>query len=669
MDGGPQNGEARPEPEALLSEAERGERGRLKIFLGAAPGVGKTYAMLEAARQRAAEGIDVVVAIVETHGRSETEALLQGLTVLPRRAHFYRGRILHEMDLDALLARRPQLALIDELAHTNVPDSRHEKRWQDVEEALAAGIDVYTTLNVQHLESLNDIVARISGVRVRETLPDKVLELADEIELIDLPPEELIERLRQGKVYLHDQIARAIQNFFSKGNLTALRELAMRVAADRVDAQMIAHMRSHAIAGPWPTQERIMVCINEAPVAKTLVRTAKRMADRARAPWIAINVVSSASEMLPEEAKNRIAEALRLAENLGAEVVSLHAEPPIADELLAFARSRNVGRIVVGRPRRRRMWAWLTRESVAETLIRKGQDFEVTIVAPEEKEARRAFIHGGLQIERDPKAYIAATGIVAAATAAAFAIDRFLPIASLSLIFLTGVLITATRFGLWPSLYAATISFLAYNFFFTQPYFTLIVHSKDDVLTLILFYATSIIAGNLAARLRNQMTAQRAIARRTTHLYEFSRKLASATTLDHILWAAVSNIAHVLRCHAIALTPSEEGHLQITGAFPPQDDLDARDAGAAQWAWEHGEPAGWTTATLPSSKWLFLPLKTAQGTHGVIGIAFEQRRFLAPDDRRLLDAMVDQVAIAVERARLVVTSIVLCQQEGGAEAL
>ncbi|NGO51660.1 sensor histidine kinase [Allomesorhizobium camelthorni] len=648
------NGENRPEPEALLAEAEKEGRGRLKIFLGAAPGVGKTYAMLQAARQRAAEGVDVVVGIVETHGRSETEALIRDLTVLPRRAHFYRGRILHEMDLDALIERRPQLALIDELAHTNVPESRHDKRWQDVEDVLAAGIDVYTTLNIQHLESLNDIVARVSGVRVRETLPDKVLELANDIELVDLPPEELIERLRQGKVYLPDQIARAIENFFSKGNLTALRELAMRVAADRVDAQMIAHMKTHAISGPWPTQDRIMVCINESPVAKSLVRAAKRMADRARAPWIAVNIVSSTSETLPDEAKDRIAEALRLAETLDAEVASVNAEANIAGEILEFARSRNVTRILVGRPRPRRLFASLTRETVAETLIRKGQDFEITLIAPDQEEARRAAIRAGrIQVERDPKAYFAATGIVAVATATAFAIERILPVASLSLVFLTGVLITATRFGLWPSLYAATVSFFAYNFFFTEPYHTFVMHRRDDILTLVLFYVASVLAGNLAARLRNQVNAQRAIAKRTANLYEFSRKLASAASFDDVVWTAVSNVGLILQCQAVVLTPGAEGRLEINGAFPPQDELGVRDYSAALWAWEHGEPAGWTTATLPSSAWLFLPLRTAQGTHGVLGITFEELRPPTPADRRVLVALADQVAIAVERTQLV----------------
>ena len=648
------SGETRPEPEAFLAEAGKEGRGKLKIFLGAAPGVGKTYAMLMAARQRAAEGVDVLIGVVETHGRAETEALIRDLPVLPRRPQFYRGRILHEMDLDALVARHPQLALIDELAHTNIPDSQHEKRWQDVEDVLAAGIDVYTTLNIQHLESLNDIVARVSGVRVRETLPDKVLELADEIELIDLPPEELIERLRQGKVYLPDQIARAIENFFTKGNLTALRELAMRVAADRVDAQMIAHMKTHAISGPWPTQDRVLVCINESPVAKSLVRTAKRMADRSRAPWLVVNVISSTSEVLGDEAKDRIAEALHLAERLGAEIATLNAEANIAAEILDFARSRNVTRILVGRPRPRRPFAFFTREPVTEKLIEKGHDFEITLISPDQEEARQAAIRAGLvPIERDPKAYLHATGIVAAAAAAAVGIDNLLPVASLSLVFLIGVIITATRFGLWPSLYAATVSFFTYNFFFTEPHHTFVMHRQDDVLTLVLFYVASILAGNVAARLRNQVNAQRAIARRTTSLYEFSRKLASTASIDDVVWTAVSNVGAILKCEAIVLIPDGGGRLAISGAFPPQDELGVREYSAALWAWEKGESAGWTSATLPSSKWLFLPLKTAQGIHGVIGVTFGDDKGLPPADRRILDALTDQVAIAVERTQLV----------------
>jgi two-component system sensor histidine kinase KdpD len=346
--------EDRPTPEALLEEVNRERRGKLKIFLGAFPGVGKTYAMLQAAQAHLAEGLDLVVGVAETHGRAETEALLRGLEIIPRKQIYYRSRYFGEMDVDAVLKRKPKLVLVDELAHTNIPGSRREKRYQDVEDLLAAGIDVYTTLNIQHIESLNDVVARISRIHVRETLPDKVLELASEIELIDLPPDDLIQRLRQGKVYMPEQAGRAITHFFSKGNLTALRELAMRIAAERVDAQMVNYMRAHAIPGPWPAQDRLLVCLNESPVAKRLVRTARRMAERQRIPWIALYVRTPHYESLPDAAKDSIAEAVRLAERLEGEVVTIHAEARIADEIIAYALKRNVTRLLVGRQRPRR---------------------------------------------------------------------------------------------------------------------------------------------------------------------------------------------------------------------------------------------------------------------------------------------------------------------------
>jgi two-component system sensor histidine kinase KdpD len=369
----------RPVPEALLGEHRRAGRGRLKVFLGASPGVGKTFAMLEEARQRQRAGRDVVAALVETHGRAETAGLMVNIEVLPRQAIAYRGQVLHEMDLDALLARRPQLALIDEFAHTNAPGARHPKRWQDVSEVLDAGIDVTTTLNIQHLESLNDVVASITGVRVQETVPDEVLQQADEIELIDLPPDELIQRLREGKVYMPQQAGRALENFFTKGNLTALRELALRTAASRVDADMLTYMQANAVRGPWPTQERLLVCVNEASVAKALVRAGKRMADRARIPWIVATVITPAHEALGEDARSATAEALKLAETLGAEVVTRHSESDVASELLDFARARNVTRIVIGRPRRRWPFGYL-REPVSDRILDRATDFEVTVV-------------------------------------------------------------------------------------------------------------------------------------------------------------------------------------------------------------------------------------------------------------------------------------------------
>ena len=646
--------ETRPEPEALLAEANREGRGRLKIFLGAAPGVGKTFAMLEAARIRENEGVDLVVGVVETHGRAETERLLAGLEILPRARLFYRGRAMPELDLDALLARRPQLALIDELAHTNVEGSRHAKRWQDIEELLAAGIDVYSTLNVQHLESLNDVVARISGVRVRETVPDTVIELTDEIELVDLPPEELIARLRQGKVYVQEQIARAIQNFFSKGNLTALRELAMRIAADRVDAQMTAHMRSHAIPGPWPAQERILVCVNEAPAARSAIRAAKRMAERARVPWIALSVVTPVTESLPEREKDALVGALRLAETLGAEVVSLNALSDVAGEILAYARSRNVSRIVVGRARARRWLPWSGRETVADSILAKAGDFEVTLASTDGKSVGEEPLRPAVPDVgwRMPRAYLLSVLGVAAACGVAQLLLDVMPAEGLSLVFLPAVLFAAARYGLAPSVFASVASFVAYNFFFTEPYYTLHVYRESEILTLVLFLIVSIVTGNQAARLRTQASAQRAIAERTTRLYEFSRKIAGAASLDDVVWAAVHHVASTLKCDALLLGQNEGGRLTILGGFPPEDRLDVRDWGAAEWAFAHGEAAGWTSATLPTSSWLFLPLGPNVKATGLLGVKFAQKSLPSPADRRLLDALVDQIAVAIERTRL-----------------
>ncbi len=642
----------RPAPDVLLEQVKKEGRGRLKIFLGAYPGVGKTYSMLQAAQERRRERVEIVVGVVETHGRAETEALLRGLDLVPRRRLGYRGRVFGEMDLDALLWRRPKLALVDELAHTNVPGSRHTKRWQDVEELLSAGIDVYTTLNIQHLESLNDVVARISGVRVRETLPDRVLELADEIELVDLPPDDLIQRLREGKVYIGDQALRAIHNFFSKGNLTAFRELAMRAAAARVDAQMVDYMRAHAIAGPWPTQDRLLVCVNESPVAKKLVRTAKRMADRARMPWLALNVHTPRYDGLPDDARDRIAEALRLAESLGGETATLHAESDVAGEILSFARSRNVSRILLGRARRRRGSGWL-RERVTKRLLDTAGQFEITIVTPEAGAAPGQVIETGAPPFRpDLRAFALATLAVALATVVSHLAHRVLPLANLSLIFLMAVLLVAIRFGLWPSVYASLLSFAAYNFFFTEPYHTFIVTHREDVLTMILFLVVAVIVGNLAARLKAQVEAMRINAKRTANLYDFSRKIAGAAALDDVLWAAVHHVASTLQCHSLVLLP-RDGRLEIAAGYPPEDQISATAWGAAQWAWEHGQPAGWSSDTLPASEWLFLPLKTGRGRLGLLGVSFEApKRQLAEEQRRLLEALLDQVAVAIERTNL-----------------
>lgn len=646
----------RPEPEALLSEARREGRGRLKVFLGAAPGVGKTYAMLEAARLRAAEGVKVLVGVVETHGRAETEALLRGLEVLPRRRVIHSGRILHEMDTDALIAHRPDLALIDELAHSNLSGGRHEKRWQDVEDVLAAGIDVYTTLNVQHVETLNDTVARITGVRVRETVPDRVLEMADEIELIDLPPDELIARLRAGKVYVQDQAARAVANFFAKGNLTALRELAMRTAADRVDAQLQEHMATNAIAGPWPTQERILVLLPEGAVGRDAIRIGKRSADRARVEWFVLALTSLRDEQSRRaDGQDETGPALRLAERLGADISTLQVEGDAVSEVLDFARRQNIRRIILPRPPARPWLAQLlpdARERFLAGLTRRATDFELTLVGDEARAGRKRHAPTPPDLPHGLRLAGIVIAVVAGASLVAISADRLFPVLSLSLIYMTAVVSVAAYFGLWPSVATAVLSFLTYNLLFTEPRLTLHIWSRGEFLTLVLFLAASILTGNLAARLRSRVIAQRAIADRTRKLYDFSRKAAGAASFDDVVWAAVSHVATVLECESILLVPDEGGALAIAGAFPPEDRLEPRERSAAQYAFDHGEPAGRGSGTLPASRWLFLPLSGAERRLGTLGIAYEDGREPGPGDRRLLEALADQVALALERIRL-----------------
>jgi two-component system sensor histidine kinase KdpD len=646
----------RPEPEALLSELKRASRGRLKIFLGAAPGVGKTYAMLEATQRRRKEGTDLTVGILETHGRAETELLLSGLETLPRKKIVYRDRIFFEMDIDAILKRRPRLAIVDELAHTNVPGSRHVKRYQDVEEILNAGIDVYTTLNIQHLESLNDVIARIARIRVRETVPDSVLDRADEIELIDLPPEDLIERLKQGKVYVKDQASRAIAHFFSRGNLTALRELTMRAAAERIDAEMLTYMKAHAISGPWPTRERVMVCVNEGTVGQKLVRGAQRSADRLRSSWIAVHVQTATEEHLRDDAKDRIQETLSLAERLGAEVVTLPGAVDVAAELLNYARSRNVSRLIAGQPRRRRLGRLFNR-SVTQRLVEGAKSFEVLVVGTEDEKSAPE------QRDRDnappsfdqnsPREYGLSIVAVAVAGFVAAIAESFIPLESLSIVFVLPVLVSAIRFGRWPSVVASLLGFSVYKFFFTEPRFTFAITSTQDFFTLLFFFAVAMLTGNVAARTREQAEASRQAARRTAKLYDFSRRIAAAASRDDVLWAVVHHVAATLHCRSLVLLPGPGSLLQIAAGYPPEDHLTDAANAASEWAWRHGKPAGWKSDTLPLSEWLFLPLRTATGPVGLLGVAFDDAETtLAPEQRRLLDAVSDQAAVAIERTNL-----------------
>lgn len=645
---------ARPTPEALLATTRQEGRGKLKIFLGASPGVGKTFAMLEAARLKARDGVDVVVALAETHGRAETEALLNGLDILPRKALDYRGQKLDELDLDALLARKPKLALIDELAHTNVPGSRHLKRWQDVVEVLDAGISVLTALNIQHIESLNDVIARITGVRVQETVPDEVFQQADEIEVIDLPPEELIDRLHQGKVYRAGTVGRALDNFFTKPNLTALRELALRTAASRVDDEMLRLMRANALAGPWPTQERILVCVNESPVAKTLVRAGKRMADRAGIPWIAVTVMTTRHEGLPDAARQLTTEALQLAETLGAEVVTLHADRDAAEELLAFARTRNASRLVIGRPRHK--WPFsLFREPVADRLLDAATDFEVTIVAGDPRQPAPPPRASAEAIGVSWQSLAAGVAGAAIATLIALPIDLFglVPPPSLVVIYLVAVLFVGARYGLVPALATSVVCFLAHNFFYTSPRYSFTIQSAEDVVGIVLFLVGALFTGSLAGRLRAQVATMRANQKRTAMLYDFAKKVAAKSELDDVLYAGAYHIAATLGCQSLILMPGKSGQLEQVQGYPTiEEELDPRALAAAQWAFEKNEAAGAGTPTLPTSPWMFVPLAGA-ALIGVVGLQFKDaRRGNDPEVRRLIQAVEDQVAVAIERTRM-----------------
>ncbi|TAN56621.1 MAG: sensor histidine kinase KdpD, partial [Magnetospirillum sp.] len=643
----------RPSPDALLAEARLEGRGRLKIFLGAAPGVGKTYAMLLTAHERVREGIDVVAGVIETHGRCETEALLPGIELLPARIAEYRGHTFHEMDLDALLVRRPQLALVDELAHTNIPGSRHVKRWQDVEELLVAGIDVYSTLNIQHLESLNDVVEQISGVKVRETLPDSVLSTADVIELIDLPPEDLIKRLREGKVYVPEQARRAINHFFSPGNLTALREMALRHAAERVDAQMVDYMRAHAIAGPWPARERIVVCIDEGEESDRLVRVTKRAADRRGAAWVAVSVETSRSLSLGEAEKDRIALAMRLATMLGGETATVQGDD-VAETIIAFAHQRNATQIVAGRARRSGLLGWFG-SSVTDRLVERGGDFNILVVGAAE-EARPRTATADSRPAAAPSDWIGfglAALTTAIATGVGAAIDLWLPVANISVAYLLGVMVVAMRAGLRPGILASVASFFAFNFFFTEPRWSFAVSDVQNILTLVFFLIAAFVVSGMASRLRAQIQATRENARRTTNLYDFGRKATAAATVDDVLWAVVHHVANTIQGRSLVLLPGENG-LAIAAGYPPEDQLDDKSGAAAEWAWAHAKPAGRGTTTLPASLWLFLPLKTARGPVGIVGVQMmEDADMPSSEQMRLLETLSDQAAIAIERTTLV----------------
>jgi two-component system sensor histidine kinase KdpD len=643
---------ARPSPEALLKQAGEEGRGRLKVFLGAAPGVGKTYEMLSEARQRRVDAGDVVIGVVETHGRVETDVLTKGFEIIPKKRVLYKGRVLAEMDLDAILQRKPKLVLVDELAHTNAPGSRHPKRYQDVEEILENGIDVYSTLNVQHLESLNDVVAQITRVRVRETVPDSILDRADDVELVDLTPEDLLQRMKEGKVYFPEAAERATQHFFVPGNLTALRELALRRTAQRVDAQMIDYMRAHAIQGPWEAGERVLVCVDERPGSAALVRYARRLADKLRASWAAIYVETAHAAGLSDEERDRVAEALRITGRLGGESVTVPAAN-IADGILGYAQSNNFTQIIVSKTRRSRL-SEILRGSPALEIIRRAGGINIHVVPDQLSRAMKGPASRLLSIDRralSTSAYAGSLGMVGIALLLGLAL-REVHITNVALVFLTAVLASGVVYGLWPSLLACIAGALAYNFFFIPPYYTFTIADPENVVALFFFVVVAFIASNLMARVRAQGVVARERAEATEALYLFARKLAGVFTLDDLLWATSFQFAQMLKLRAVILLPEGES-VAVRAGYPPEDMLDDDDVAAAKWVWERGQPAGRGADTLPGGKWLFLPMRTGRGIVGVVGLdSDKQGALLTPDQRRLFDALSDQAALAIERINL-----------------
>ena len=640
----------RPDPDALLAHAARQERGRLWVFLGAAPGVGKTYAMLARARALKDAGEEVVVGLVETHGRAETAALMQGLETLPRRAASAQGRMIEEFDLDAALKRKPKLIIVDELAHTNAPDSRHPKRWQDVEELLDAKIDVWTALNIQHLESLADVVSRITGVAVRETVPDKVLRDAADIILVDVTSDELIRRLEQGKVYVPDMAQRALRNFFTARNLTALRELALRRAAARVDDDMIEQLRRSAVEGPWESGQRLLVCVGPDALSQEAVRVASRLATGLNATWVAATV-DSVSGAGDAARTRKVDDALRLAERLGATSERLTGSD-LPDALLTYAARENITQIVVGRSRAGFL-ATLMGRSLSDALIRRAQGVGVYVVNGEPAATPSRPPRTRLGLAGSSAALAAATIAVAAAVGVGEAIDHWLHLPNLSMIFLIAVLFCAVRFGLVSSIAAAVLSFLAYDFFFVEPLYEFTIAEPQEFFALLIFLVVAVLTGVLAGRARDQARRAEANAGAARSLYELSRRLSSGDSLDDILLTATTYVHRTLGARCVVMLTPVEGDLMLAVAWPPIDDLDAAESSAARWAFDKREPAGWRSDTLPNVRFQFRPLLTPRGAVGVCGFEpADHAASLTPESESALALVLEQAATAIDRATL-----------------
>ncbi|GAB1471677.1 sensor histidine kinase KdpD [Chloroflexota bacterium] len=642
--------EHRPDPDELLKhvQAEEQQRGKLKIFLGYVAGVGKTYAMLEAAHQRKEQGVDVVVGYVETHKRVETEELVEGLEVLPRKQVEYHHVALPELDVDAVLSRRPKLVLVDEFAHTNAPGSRHPKRYLDVEEILDAGIDVYTTLNIQHLESLNDVVTQVTGVIVRETVPDRVIDEASEIEVIDLPPDELMTRLQEGKVYIPEQASRAMDKFFRKGNLTALREMSLRRAADRVDDQMRSYMQTRAISGPWAAGERLLVCISPSPLAEKLVRTTSRLASELKAEWFAVYVeIASKPEINPLH-RERIGHILQLAEELGGKSFTI-AGTSIQEAALEYARKNNITKVVVGKPLKPR-WQELWSGSIVDQLVYASGDIDVYVISAREGQAS-PIVSKDWQPHSSWGRYAASLAMVLLSTLLSVLARGQLEPANLVMLYLATVVISAIYLGRGPSLLAAFAGVLVFDFFLVPPYYTFQVNDAQYILTFLILFVVSLTISSLTARVREQAEAALLRERQTSALYDLSRDLTSATDMKQVADIVISQIHQAFGREVVIFLPEGEQvriFASSSGYLPDENEL-----AVATWAYQHDQPAGRGTDTLPAASLRCHPLKTANGIVGVLGIhSRDKNNFMTPEQRLTLAAFANQSALAIERASL-----------------
>ena len=664
----------RPDPDALLKEVEKEDarKGRLKIFLGYAPGVGKTYAMLNDAHVLKKRGLDVVVGIVETHQRAETEALLAGLEIIPRKMIDYKGISIGEMDLDAVLVRHPAVILVDELAHTNVEGSRHPKRYQDIEELLEQGIDVHTTVNIQHFESMNDAVEKITGVRMLETLPDTFFDRADEVQVIDIPWEELTQRLKEGKVYIPKQALHAIDNFFQRGNLFALRELMLTLVARKMDSELLNYMRAKAIPGPWPTSDKLVVCIAASPYAKQLIRKAYSIAKDAHAEWYAVYVLPSGFTEPSGKAKVYLTDALNLAEELGAKIMTLSGDN-VADEIIRFARENNITQIVIGKPLRSPLVEFFKRSPVSR-LLYAASDFELHLITPtlgrKEKEPSPPPQQTAFKLSN----YLATLVMIAIITLANAVLQNFIDPSSLVYIYLIAIIVSALLFGVWPSIFTSIFSLLTYDFFFTVPRYSFTMKDPKEIINLLVFLFTAIIVGQLVKVVKKQNIALQLRLERVVLIEEMSKEFLilppfeqlveglatfsqetmstltflKTTILNDISNLAIKYVQKVINVPCFVLFRAKSGDLQLWSRSSPDLEINQNDMAVAHWSFSHGEISGAGTETLPSIPYCFLPIKSQEETIGVVGIKYEFKNLL-PEQRRILGTISNLTSLAAAR--------------------